>query len=1267
MSGKAVFFLSTVLLLLSALPSAGAIVYVDADAVGANDGSSFTNAFILLQRALDAAMSGDEIWVAEGTYHPDDGPNVTEDDREATFQLSNGVALYGGFVGTETMLSDRDPATNVTTLSGDLLDDGDGFFDGTDNSFHVVTGSGADATAVLDGFTITSGNANGSGSNRVGGGMYNQSSPTVTNCTFSGNTAALVGGGMYNIGSSSTVTNCTFSGNSAGDRGGGMFTQRSPTVTNCTFSGNSAPDGGGMYNTGSSPTVTNCTFSGNSGNVGGGMFNRTSSPTVTNCTFSGNASGNGGGMFNNNFSSPKVTNCTFSGNSSNFRGGGMSNANSSPTVTNCTFSGNTAIVGGGGMFNRFISSPTVTNCILWGDSPDEILNFDPGVDTPTVSFSDVQGGYAGIGNIDADPLFVDADGADNTVGTEDDDLRLQAGSPCIDAGDNTAVPGGITTDLDGNARFVDDGTVVDTGNGDCPVVDIGAYEFPAAFVDTDGDGVEDGCDTCPLLFNPAQGDDCEHPATILCVRAGAPGAKDGSDWFNAYVFLQNALDVAMSGDEIWVAVGTYHPDDGAKVAVGNRTATFQLKNGVAVYGGFVGTETMLSQRDPAANETTLSGDLLDNDVGFANSNENSFHVTTGSGTDATAVLDGFTITGGNTFGAATDFDGGGMFNVSGSPTVSNCTFSGNSAYTGHGGGMSNSDSSPTVSNCTFSGNTTIVGSGGGMYNTSSGPTVSNCTFSGNTANQIGGGMATVTDSSSTVTNCTFSGNTAGGGGGVFHSGGSLTMTNCTLSGNTAFQGGGMLISGSPTMTNCTFSGNTATGGNGGGMLNEGGDPTLTNCTFTGNTAERDGGGMSGVASRATLTNCTFSGNKATNGNGGGMFNEQPASFSDGGEMFNNIDVAPTLTNCILWGDIPDEIFNDEPSIDTPTVSFSDVQGGLSAGTIDGGGNIDVDPLFVDAVGADNMAGTDDDDLRLRAGSPCIDAGDRSALPGGVVSDLDGNPRLADDPATANTGDCLDMGAFEFQAFTDTDADGVQDGCDNCPDVPNPGQEDSDMDGVGDACEPVVVGGIASRYIQIIPDITSSDPVAFHVECGMDGGSPNQGWVQLTHVDYDDGGSVLVNIGRTTANCADADFLTPSVWTSNGNNALYVTGKAVCPSRRATAPSGASDSRATVTARSVDCAGPDAAPEQAADPTWVFCDSSGDGQTTFFADLFKQFTNTAATGFPFFTGPDPGIEVDTQGNWKDVPDQQVTFFSDIFQCFGATAAAQGDTWTGPTCP
>ena len=224
-------------------------------------------------------------------------------------------------------------------------------------------------------------------------------------------------------------------------------------------------NGGGMYNYGSSPTVTNCTFSGNSADdAGGGMYNvNTSLPTVTNCTFSDNsAEWDGGGMANSG-SSPTVTNCTFSGNSAGSVGGGMNNFSSSPTVTNCTFSGNSADDYGGGMYNDgtwaqtvpFLSYPAVANCILWGGV---IIN-ESGSNA-AVTFSDIQGGYEGTGNIDEDPMFVSTT-----------DLHLQSTSPCIDTGSNEAVPDDVTTDLDGNPRIVD-------GNDDSTAtVDMGAYEY----------------------------------------------------------------------------------------------------------------------------------------------------------------------------------------------------------------------------------------------------------------------------------------------------------------------------------------------------------------------------------------------------------------------------------------------------------------------------------------------------------------------------------------------------------------------------------------------------------------------------------------------------------------------------------------------------------------------------------------------------------------------------------------------------------------------
>ena len=258
------------------------VIYVDRSATnGANNGSSWADAYTDLQTALGTATSGDQIWVAKGVYTP----GTTQ---VSSFALKDGVGLYGGYpAGGGT----RDVAANVTVLSGDIDHNDTKDTDGVTttisgkNASHVVTTNGNNSTAILDGFTITGGNANGSSPKGRGGGMLNySSSPDVTNCTFSGNSAngsSGDGGGMYNYSSSPTVTNCTFSGNSAYG-GSGMYNySSSPTVTNCTFSGNSADVGGGILNSeNSNARIYNTILWGNSGKE---ILNDDSKPTVSDC------------------------------------------------------------------------------------------------------------------------------------------------------------------------------------------------------------------------------------------------------------------------------------------------------------------------------------------------------------------------------------------------------------------------------------------------------------------------------------------------------------------------------------------------------------------------------------------------------------------------------------------------------------------------------------------------------------------------------------------------------------------------------------------------------------------------------------------------------------------------------------------------------------------------------------------------------------------------------------------------------------------------
>jgi len=481
---------------------AGGVMYVDQDAAGLQTGASWTNALTTLQDPLQVSEAC-EIWVAEGVYYPDVGGSQTDNDRNATFELKSGVALYGGFAGTETARNQRNWAANVTVLSGDI--DGNDITDPTGvvtntvnvigaNSYHVVTGSSVESSAILDGFTITAGvayDANSIDPHNKGGGMYiSNGSPTLVHVTFSGNQAGL-GGGMYNVSgndSAPILMNVTFSNNRGYD-GGGMHNYNSdPKLMDVNFSGNIGEYGGGMIDIFGSPTLTNVTFYGNSGlTTGGGVFENHSSAVLINVRFEGNSAGHGGGMSAWD-SSPTLTNVTFRDNVADGScgycgfGGGLWNILSSPTLTNVTFSHNSASHSGGGMYNLDSINHTISNSILWGNTSEQILN--AGSSHPVISYSLVQGGCP-AGSLcdhllDVDPRIVNAASGD---------LRLTRTSPAIDAGNNAAVPpDSVDLDGDGNTteplpydlasmpRFIDAPDVPNTGSGTPPIVDLGAYE-----------------------------------------------------------------------------------------------------------------------------------------------------------------------------------------------------------------------------------------------------------------------------------------------------------------------------------------------------------------------------------------------------------------------------------------------------------------------------------------------------------------------------------------------------------------------------------------------------------------------------------------------------------------------------------------------------------------------------------------------------------------------------------------------------------------------
>lgn len=398
-------------------PDTPCIWYVDDSAIGAQTGGSWFNAFRHVQDALAAAQAADEIWVAQGTYRPDrsiaspSGTGV----RSASFALMSGVGVYGGFVGNETDRVSRNWRINKTILSGDLLaNDGPNFANNADNSLHVVTSNGNDLSAILDGFNITAGHAEGAYPDYIGGGLYiSNGSATIRNCLFRDNTAG--GGGAladWSTGSS-LITECIFVNNQApGGIGGAVNLQLSnPSLINCQFFNNSAATGGGIYS-----------------------LDNDNSPTLSNCVFSGNhATSNGGALYNSGV-------------------GGFPNP-APPKLQNNTFYANTALGSGGAVFNNNTNGNTpVDSCIFWNNSDgsgaaetDQIV-FSGAF---SINYSSVQnwtGAFGGVGNIGQNPVFINANGLDGVPGTEDDNLHLLVGSPCI----NTGNPSPALNDPDGS-------------------------------------------------------------------------------------------------------------------------------------------------------------------------------------------------------------------------------------------------------------------------------------------------------------------------------------------------------------------------------------------------------------------------------------------------------------------------------------------------------------------------------------------------------------------------------------------------------------------------------------------------------------------------------------------------------------------------------------------------------------------------------------------------------------------------------------------------
>lgn len=373
---------------------AGRIVYVDDDASGADNGSSWADAFNYLQDALHfVGSSGEwgEIRVGQGVYTPDSNsaaPNGTG-DRKATFILKADFTIMGGYAGAgQPDPNERDIEIYRSILSGDLYDNDRDVNNSTDlpteptrseNSHHIVTCSDSNAMSVLDGFTISGGNATGPSPHYCGGGIFNNGgNATIANCIISNNNSAN-GGGMYNAeNASSILLNCKFVRNSAETeshtRGGGLANYGSITLSNCSFTENAvlgkhSAKGGGMYNGGNNTVLQDCVFTGNTGQMGAGMFSYDA--VLTRCTFNVNAGEYGAGMASR--ATLALTDCNFVGNLARY-GGGICNGGGiyypsygSSTLQNCRFHDNSASFRGGAVYSDD-GTIEMLNCVLTENS-----------------------------------------------------------------------------------------------------------------------------------------------------------------------------------------------------------------------------------------------------------------------------------------------------------------------------------------------------------------------------------------------------------------------------------------------------------------------------------------------------------------------------------------------------------------------------------------------------------------------------------------------------------------------------------------------------------------------------------------------------------------------------------------------------------------------------------------------------------------------------------------------------------------------------------
>jgi hypothetical protein len=863
---------------------------------------------------------------------------------------------------------------NNLTIDGSALSNGV-VINGNANGriFYVDIG----ATVVLDSLTIT----NGMAGTADGGGIFNNGTLTLNQCTVSGNSTS----------------------NSA-DGGGAIFTIGTLTLNQCTVSGNSATDsdGGGIFNLGTL-ALNQCTLSGNTASNedgGGAIFNSGGTLTLNQCTLSGNSAPNsdGGGIFNNG--PLTLDQCTLSGNTCTNDGGGIFNYSGATSITNSIVAGNSASIGlGGDIYNE-----STTFTYGGANIVEDAVSADAGIVTGTTPIN-ADPGLEALGN----------------YGGPTQTMLPVTNSPAIDAGIDS--PNSFATDQRGYPRL--SGLHVDIGADE--LQQAAAVTLPASDITTTNatlnGTVSPGELTTTWYFQYGTTTSYGNNSSMIVLSPGfnpvaVSNTLDDLAPATIYHYQTVANDgvSAKFGADVTFSTLDAAPSIEADSAVGYATTALFLAtinpNGADTqyyfeygpttnYGFFTATNILPAGNAPVKVSEAVTG--LTPGAGYF------YRLVT---SNSLGLVDGGPngFTDGHTLVVTTNSDDGGAGTlrtivsnaVSGSTITFTNTLSGSTILLTNGGILLSRnlsiDASALANPIIINGN-----ANGRIFEVQFPETVvlSSLIITNGSDNTGNGGGGIYNNYTLTLNQCTLSGNSATNAfaGGIYNSVGTLTLNQCTLSGNSCSNGDGGGIfnfAGTLTLNRCTLSGNSCANEDGGGIFSQSGTVILNQCTVSGNSAlEEDGGGIFNLVSKVTLNQCTVSGNSATNGGGGGI-------FAQGGTT--------SINNSIVTGNIDNSSGGADINLDSSALTY----GGSnivefvsdSGGTIDGTTPINSNPELA-VLG--NYGGPTQTMLPM-TNSPAIDADDDSAT-NFFATDQRGLPRLS--------GLHVDIGAVELQQAAPT--------------------------------------------------------------------------------------------------------------------------------------------------------------------------------------------------------------------------------------------------------